>query len=77
MGCYTKSLARHENGAHKPFKMRFTKIGHQTLTYKISKRDFNIKRQILELQLNEKHCYGIKIENPIKECCSKSIQSTK
>jgi len=48
-----KSLAKHGNGAHKPFKTRFTKTGHQTLTYKFSKRDFNIKRQILELQLNE------------------------
>jgi len=45
--------------------------------FKLSKRDFSIKRQIKELQLNEKRCYGIKIENPINGCCSKSIKSTK
>jgi len=39
-GINAKSLARHGNGAHKPFKMGFTKIGHQTLTYKLFKRKF-------------------------------------
>jgi len=63
-GINTKSLARHQNGAHKPFKTGITKTESKTLTYEFSQYDFNIKRQILELQLNEKHCYGIKNRKP-------------
>jgi len=76
-GINTKSLAKYENGAYKPFKTGITITEHQTLTWVLSKRDFNIKREISRLQLNEKHCCGIKTENPINGCCSKSIQFTK
>jgi len=65
-----------ENGEHKLFKTGITKTKSKALTYEFSQCDFNIKSKILELQLNEKHCYGIKTENPINGCCSKSIQST-
>jgi len=37
-GINAKSLAKHGNGAHKPFKTEFTKSGHQTLTYELLKR---------------------------------------
>jgi len=37
-GINAKSLARHGNGAHRPFKMKFTKTGNQTLTYELLKR---------------------------------------
>jgi len=44
-GINTKSLARRENGAYKPFKMEFTKPEHQTLTWVIFKRKFKSKRE--------------------------------
>jgi len=42
-GINAKSLARHGNGAYKPFKTEFTKIGHQTLTYELSKHKSRAK----------------------------------
>ena len=44
-GINAKNLARHGNGAYKPFKTGFTKTGHQTLTYKLFKRKFKSKRE--------------------------------
>jgi len=44
-GINTKSLARHGNGAYKPFKTGFTKTEHQTLTWVLFKRDFKTKRE--------------------------------
>jgi len=44
-GITAKGLARHGNGAHKPFKMEFTKTGHQTLTYELLKRKSKAKER--------------------------------
>jgi len=44
-GITAKSLARHGNGAHKPFKTEFTKAGHQTLTYELLKRKSRVKER--------------------------------
>jgi len=48
-GINTKSLARFQNGAHKPFKTGITETESKTLTYEFCQCDFNIKRQILKL----------------------------
>jgi len=42
-GINAKSLARHGNGAYKPFKTRFTKTEYQTLTWVLFKRKFKSK----------------------------------
>ena len=51
-GINENSLARHENGAHKPYKTRFTRTGHQTLTYKLFKHKFQNQKRNLKLQWN-------------------------
>jgi len=45
-GINTKSLARHGNGAYKPFKMIFTKTENQALTWVLFKRNFKTKIEI-------------------------------
>jgi len=43
-GINARSLARHGNGAYKPFKTGFTKTEHQTLTWVLFKCKFKRKR---------------------------------